>query len=171
MSPAFRRRPCPVLLVHHQEVGVAEGAIDPPDGLGGDHPAKGRLHRHQVEGLLEHFQGAVLGPIRHHDDLKLRVVEGQEGAHRGGDGFLLVVGGHEDGNREIGLPLQKVLKGQFGKLPGVAGHHADAKEGEEGVEEVKEGEVPENEDLVGEKQGVKKVHAASLNTCWAMARP
>jgi len=46
------------------------------------------------------------------------------------------------------LPLQKVFEGELGKLPGIAGHHAEAEDGKNSVEQVQKGEVVEHEDLI-----------------------
>jgi hypothetical protein len=121
-------------------------------GLVGRALLKTQVHPDQAEGLLEDLEGPVPGTVADHDDLKLRVAEGQEGPHRGGDGLLLVIGGDQDGNGQVGLPLQEVLEGKLRKLPGVAGHHPEAKEGEGGVEEVEDGEIVENQDLIAVKK-------------------
>lgn len=100
------------VFLPHQGDGhlVGPGLVDLLLRLAGDAPLDGPLDLPHVKGVPQHLGGVVGGAVIHHHDLIELVVQGQQGTDGGLDGHLLVVGGHQDGNRHIVVVGQLILQ-------------------------------------------------------------
>ena len=72
--------------------------------------------------LVQNFAGSVFGTIIHRDDFKIRIVDGSQRGKSGGEFFLLVARGKNEGNtRTIGIgACRKIF--QPGQTGGPVGH-------------------------------------------------
>ena len=106
-----RVRLAAVLLVHHDEVGMAGRAVDPSHRTGVQAPVVDGLNGKEAEFPLEHGEGLVLRPVVHQHHLQLRVVQGQQRPHALDHGGRLVVGRgqHAQPGRHLGAQQPPAL--------------------------------------------------------------
>ena len=120
-----------------------------------------------MESLPQDLGGAVRGAVVHHDDLIELVVQGQQGADRGLDGNLFVVGGHQDGHGDVVVVPQLVFQ-QVAPLGGVEvrGPHRHRQEEKAGVAH----HVEDEEGLHAQEEKLDKIShtptATSSGTDW-----
>ena len=97
VHPGIQRvRLAPVELVDQYQSGLSTRSIDALHIGRGHHLLVDGMDRPQIEVGDEHLGSGVGRPVVDHDDLEVRIRQGQKPIHGLGDRDLLVVGRHQD---------------------------------------------------------------------------
>ena len=119
---------------------------------------------HEGEGLDQPLHRPILRPIRDHDDLELRVVQGEEGSHACHDAPLFVEGRDQDRYRHVQVSLQEIPQSELRQLSRVGPDRAQPQVSEQRVQEVEGREVGQDDELDHHVGRGPAVHAVPLSS-------
>ena len=135
-----------VLLADDAQIAIARGAISRADGSARHLLAIGLRVEVELKTRDELLERVVGRAVVDDDDLEIRVLELQQRFHRGHDRLRLVVGGHDEADRQVHRRVRRIEIVDRGRLQ-VAANAADGEQALRKVRDVDRREVREKRPL------------------------